>query len=134
MYPSKHKSSKIPGISLIIGSALDMVFMFLMLILSFFMGGSTGPPNFERSVPLYYVAVIGLGFCGAAINLAGGIISVVTGGKSVTILIVAGALLGIAGSVSFYMLELTELGNVALLLGIVPPAVFFLLTRILHMV
>lgn len=124
----KQKTSKVPGILLIVGSFIGILFWSVMLFYAFFLGGVPDPGS-ERSVPLSYVSVIGLGFAGAAVGLVAGIISL-RGAKAAThIMIIISTLLGTAGSVPLFLLELAPVGVLFWVVGVAPPAVYFLLTR-----
>ena len=124
----KQKTSKVPGILLIVGSFIGILFWSVMLFYAFFLGGVPDPGS-ERSVPLSYVSVIGLGFAGAAVGLVAGIISL-RGAKAAThIMIIISALLGMVGSVPLFLLDLAPVGVFFWVVGAAPPAVYLLLTR-----
>jgi len=126
--------SRFPGILLIIGSVIGVIFWFIALFYAFFLGGSPGPYSVDRTVPLLYVPVIGLGFVGAIVGLVAGIKSTIRGANApVSRLVVLAALLGAAGSVPFFLLDVwVEVGLVALAFGIAPAAVNRLLTLLLR--
>jgi len=118
---------RIPGILLIVGSVIGVIFWFIMLFFAFFLGGSSGP-DFGRTVPLLNVPIIGLGFAGAIIGLVAGIKSMRGANASLRRMVTLAALLGAAGSVPFFLLELTGMGLVALAFGIVSPAAYLFIT------
>ena len=96
--------------------------MLLWLALLFYgllLGGSPGP-GYARMVPIGYVGIMALGFCGAA----AGLIGIALRKKAVFF---AAAILGAAGSIPLFLLELPEAGIVFLLIGIQP--LLGLLTR-----
>jgi len=124
--------ARIPAVLLIVGSVIGVLFWLVMVFFAFFLGGATGPPNFERTVPLPYVAVIALGLVGALVGLGAGIKSLRN--APVSRMVALSALLGAVGSASFFLLELFEMGLMALLVGVVPPIICLSLARLLRRV
>jgi hypothetical protein len=114
------RPSRAPAITLIAGSAAGVLFWCAMLFFALVLGGSPGP-GYERTTPLSYALVIGLGLAGAIVGLVAGVKSV--RGKSVLAAAIAAVVLGAVGSVPFFLLELPEVGVIALALGILPATV-----------
>lgn len=119
------KGTSIPGILLIVGSLFGALFWLAMLFFSFFLGGSPGP-GYERTVPYYCVAIIGLGFAAAIIGLIAGIKSII--GSRLSIMVFIAIPLGAAGSIPFFLLSITKLGIIALLFGLFPPLLYLFLS------
>lgn len=125
----KQKPARFPGILLIVGSAFGLLFWFVMLFFTFFLGGSPGP-GLERTVPTVHAAIVGLGLAGAAVCLAAGIKAACGSYNAQDVLIALAVLLGSAGSIPFFLLDLAAVGIVALVFGIMPPVVYLLITHI----
>jgi len=126
----KKSLARIPAVVLTVGSAVGLFYWFVMLFFAF-SSGDSGPPDYERSVPLIYAFIITLGFVGAAAGFAAGILkSTRRAGKLVKWLPYAALALGAAGCSPLFILGLTAVGVVALLFGVVPPAAYIILTRV----
>jgi len=124
------KPSRFPGILLITGSVIGIIFWFIMLFFALFLGGSPGPYSEGRTVPLHYVAVIGLGSAGAIVSLVAGIKSIRDLNAAISKMVVLAALFGIAGSVPFFLLDVAVgVGLVALMFGIAFPLAYLIITR-----
>jgi hypothetical protein len=123
----KKKLSRVPAIILIVMSVFAVLFWIVMLFFSFFLGGGTKD---GRTVPILYVGMIALGLLGATLSLAAGIKGL--SHKSVKALIICAAVLGIIGGVPFYLMDLTEMGLITLLPGVLPPLLYLLLERVVR--
>ncbi len=122
------KQSKIPGILLIAGSILGLLFWLAALFFAFFLGGSPGP-GYERSMPLNSVAVMWFGVVGVAVGLAAGVKSLRAANAAARVMIIIAGLLGVAGSVSFFLADLPGVGIIVMTIGVVYSAFCFLLMR-----
>jgi hypothetical protein len=122
------KKSKVPGILLIAGSAFGILFWLAALFFSFFLGGSPGP-GYERSMPLISVAVMCFGFLGAALGLVAGVASLLGANAAARAMVIIAALLGVAGSVSFFLADLGAVGIFVMLIGGAYSGVCFALMR-----
>lgn len=121
---SKNKSARASDMALIVLSIIGCLFWLALLFFALFLGGSPGP-GYARTVPMRYVCLIALG-------LAGAVIGTITAtrsprGASSRGKAAAGtaALLGAAGSVPMFLLELTAIGVVCLAAGLLPPVLYF---------
>ena len=124
------RTIKLPGILLIVCSGIGILLWLVMLFFALLLGGSPGP-GYERTVPLFFAGIILLGLFSAAAGLAGGIASMCGARKPAFAMIIIAALLGAAGSVPLFLLDLAPVGVFYGLVGVLPPAVCFVLMKAL---
>ena len=121
----KTKRERIAAVLYIILSAFALLFWQVFIFYAVFLGGSPGP-GFERQVPFAYAGIMALGYLGAALGIAAGIkgLGAIPAGK---VLLLCAALLGAAGSVPFFLMDLAVVGVYAFLVGVLPTLLYLLL-------
>lgn len=117
---------RIAAILYIILSAGALVFWLGFIFFALFFGGSPGPYSEQRTMPLAYIGIMAIGLLGAKLGIAAGITGL--GAKPAgKILPLCAAMLGIIGSLSFFLMDLTVMGVLALLPGILPSLLYLIL-------
>jgi hypothetical protein len=127
----EQKLSRVPGILLIIGSVIGIIFWLVTMFFAFLLGGSPGP-GYERTVPLSAAGLTCFGFAGAIVGVVAGVKALRGISKSTLIVIIVTALLGVVGSIPMFLLELPEVGVIDLMFGIFPSAICLILAHFLH--
>lgn len=123
----RKKPTRIPAILCTLLSGIALLIWLGFLFFTFFLGGSPGP-GYGRSVPSSYIGVIALGFLGAVLALAAGVMGL-TAKPGRKILPLCATLLGVMGSVPFFLMNLEAVGLFALLVGILPPLLYLPFAR-----
>lgn len=115
----KRELRRLPGILLLTGSAIGLLLWVWIILLSFFLGGPMGPPDFQRGVPMIYVKIMNLGLIGAGVGLFAGIRHM--RGKVLTkTAIILAILLDVAGSAPFFLMDGHIVAVIILLMAILP--------------
>lgn len=121
------KFTPIPAILCTLLSGIALPIWLVFFVIAYFLGGSPGP-DFERSVPNLYIGVIALGFLGAVLALATGVMGL-SAKPARKYLPLCATLLGVMGSVPFFLMDLTAVGLFALPVGILPTVLYLIFPR-----